>query len=1018
MSVYITKIIAFLNARHAIFRGGRQGQIHSHSWQMQVDIRVKSGTGRVVSFEQLQGIITAELVPYEDKVLNEILPFDTIQPLTENLAIFFFRRIAAAVEKCGVELDKLSLWESPTKGIEISDGRTEYLRLDEDGPGTADARTDRSLAAAEMTAGELQAAAARETAAKKDGTQTDREEKSEESHFFYPRSYYLAAAVILLLAILTVYRRIISAPPELADPWGSDTWGHLFKAEFLYNEIMQGNYFPQLLPAWYNGVQPFRYWAPLPYYCLAFFRFFTGNVFVAGNYFLTVNASCGGISWLGFARRIGMLPALLAGFLWAVWPDNVRVAFSEGNLPRVMAIALLPLLFLIFYSALEKMRWRFVIGAILLVQTVILCHAMLGAVTCLCLFAFSVLLWAFGGCPAAAVRRGGLTLVGGVAGAAWWLLPALQGGIAGSPNTAAGGVEFVPAAMSLNPWLRLSSPETFYWGVSLAVAAACAFRYWRLLVPWMKSLAVLGTGLVLITFPALQGVHRLLPGSGLLWPLRFSTFASFAILAAGFGAFSGRPTKRKGGGSKEYSVALPILALFLLFAADSMISFRLLAVTRERPEAVTLLARDIATTAGWRVGTIDLSRLGSIPSYVLTAGSGREQVFGWAWQGAATAPNIMRLNTAVTSGHYPFLFSRLRYLGATDLLVKDDIVADLADFARSAGEFGYRPVAAYDGISCWRNGVLPYVVIKEDYALAVGRGASNFAMLLPLCEIGHSLQIDDYSLAELQSYPLLVLSGAGWRNRKAAEALALAYAETGGKLIVDLTGFPPDPAARQPAFLGVYGEPVTLTDRITVRGTTGDVPLQPFSPAFREWNCLVPQGLDLVERYFDYHGVRGAVIGSKIVEGIRIHYLGVNLAYHAFLTRDPAARLLLLETLGLPPAATGRMLPLSAYHSSSDGYILQYESGEALEAVIPVAALDGMQAEIDGQPTAYRQFEQLLQLSLPAGKHRISLFFRETPIYWYGKAVSLLTLAVVAIGVVHSRRKMVRPGRSGEIWGG
>lgn len=1018
MKPILMRIVAFLNARHYVANGERRSQIHGHSWQLQADFRVTERQGKHIGFDLLQGIITEVLRLYEDRVLNELPPFDTIQPLTENLAIYFFQQIAAAVGGCGVVLDKLLIWENPSKGIVITDSLTDYLD-----PAGCEDRSESSFRAAELTQAAAEVAAGEEQTAVREERDISDEEQAEKCieagkhEYVYNRSHYLAAAGFLTLCILTAYRRVVFVPPDLAFPWGSDTWGHLLKSEFLFNEISRGVLYPQLFPAWYNGMQPFRYWAPLSYYGIAFFRLITGNIFVAGNYYLAAAAIFGGVSCLGFARRIGMLPALLAGFLWAVWPDNVRVAFSEGNLPRVMTTALLPLLFLLYWSVLEEMRWSSILSTVLLMQAVILSHAMLGAVDCLCLLTFGVLLRAFRGCSPDGLRCGGLALAGGIASSGWWLLPSLQGGLAGMRDAAAGGIQFVPAAVSFNPWLRWSNPETFYWGVSLAVAFTYGLWHWRRQTPWAKSLLVLGAGLVFWTFPSLQAVHRLMPGSSLLWPLRFSTFASFSLLT---GTFAVRPGGKEGqsgsDGGKGITAVSFLVVVFLCLALDSLTSIRLLAVTRPLPESIFRCAKDIAAETGWRVGTIDLSRLGSIPSYLFACEAGREQVFGWAWQGAATAPNIMLLNTAVTAGYYPFLFSRLQYLGATDLVVKDDIVTDPTDFNRAARAGGYRLVGAYNDVSYWRGQTQPYAVIKEYRALALGRYAAIFAMLLPQIDIGCGRRLDDYSLDELQPYPVLVLSGVEWQDRVAAEELVLAYAKAGGRVIVDLTGFPLDPYARQPRFLGVYGEPVTLQEKVSIHSRTEEIPLQPFAPSFSLWKCSMPQGLDKIDRYIDYYGVKGAVSGFKTVAGVKILFLGGNLAYHAFLTRDPAAVALLQEIVALPAAAEStRFLPFEAYQATSVGYIMQCVSREAADVVIPVAALDGMQVYVDGQPAAYRCFEQQILLPLSSGAHRIDLFLRETPVYRYGKWGTLLTLLGILL-CAHIFRKKPPPERGERIW--
>ena len=44
-------------------------------------------------------------------------------------------------------------------------------------------------------------------------------------------------------------------------PTGFDVFGHLFKSNLLYENIKEGNLYPLYTNLWYNGLQPFRYWA-------------------------------------------------------------------------------------------------------------------------------------------------------------------------------------------------------------------------------------------------------------------------------------------------------------------------------------------------------------------------------------------------------------------------------------------------------------------------------------------------------------------------------------------------------------------------------------------------------------------------------------------------------------------------------------------------------------------------------------------------------------------------------------
>jgi hypothetical protein len=265
-------------------------------------------------------------------------------------------------------------------------------------------------------------------------------------------------------------------------------------------------------------------------------------------------------------------------------------------------------------------------------------------------------------------------------------------------------------------------------------------------------------------------------------------------------------------------------------------------------------------------------------------------------------------------------------------------------------------------------------------------------------EIGRSWNIDDFNLEELKKYPLVVITGAHWKSKDRAEKLIVDYARSGGRVIVDFTGFPVDVLSKQPLFLDVYGEPVTLRTRLSISGGDETISLKPFAQEFELWKCYIPQKLDGMEYGFDYYGSKAAILGYRDIGGARVWFLGGNPIYHAFLTGDPTARELLRQFLRLPPGEKlPEVIPLDEYQTTEQGYAMSYSLPSSREVVIPVAALDGYQVRVDGKPVAYRTFENLICLNLPAGDHRISIELEATPVYQLGQRISLLSLILIAL---------------------
>lgn len=584
-SVYSMKLVGFVNARHFVVFGGKAGSIHAHSWQVQTEVDIPREIGDTIEFTRVSRAVAAALEPYENTILNHVHPFDIIQPTTENIAMYFFNRVDEHLAELDLKLYQLSLWETPTRGIQVNNHN---LDLDEQiaaGFNTREENLAYQEAAAQaepdfagLDERDREAAENKELLAKEPPVVFAGSLKGP-----YSLRQYFGVAVLVLFFSLVLYQHILWPPVEQRFPWGSDSWGHLYKAEMLYEQMQAGNYYPQFTEYWYNGVQPFRYWAPLPYYALAGLRALSGDIFIAGNLFIYLCALLGALSWLMLSRRMGLWPAVMAALIWLLWQDNVRVAFSEGNLPRVLATALLPLLFALFLHILTRRRsYGAIIALIIGVQLVLLCHAMIAAVYCLGLALFAFFLWVFQGCSIKDVARGILVLFAGILSSSWWFLPSLSGGITGIDAQAVKEVvQFVPAHISFSPLYRFKNVETFYWGISLLILLLSTFITWKAKPAWAKSLAITGFILLVITFPLLRPIYISLPLSHLLWPLRFSSFAALAILAAGF-AFE-LPDKRPGWLGSPTRLGYLLLIFLIILSADCLFSFRLLAHGGTKP---------------------------------------------------------------------------------------------------------------------------------------------------------------------------------------------------------------------------------------------------------------------------------------------------------------------------------------------------------------------------------------------------------------------------------------------------
>jgi uncharacterized membrane protein len=342
------------------------------------------------------------------------------------------------------------------------------------------------------------------------------------------------------------------------------------------------------------------------------------------------------------------------------------------------------------------------------------------------------------------------------------------------------------------------------------------------------------------------------------------------------------------------------------------------------------------------------------------------------------------------------------------LVVKNDVLKNPVAFYKSADEAGYSLLEAIDGMSIWHSVDYPYIIEKKPVALVIGRNAGTITLQFPEAEMGSSYNVDEYTIEELKQYPMVILSGSSWRSKANAEELIKKYVDSGGKVVIELAGMPQNVLAKQPEFLGVYGESVSMRGQISLNRQGEDIFLQPFSNKAPEWQAYVPMGLDQVDISFSYYGNKAPVYGYKIVNGKKVSFLGFNIPYHSFLTYDQAAMNLLKEIFGLQTNyKRAQIVPLKDYQAGNKGYTLTYELDREIDAVIPIAVLDGIQVLLDGKPYSISKYENLIQMKLPAGNHKIEIMFERTDVYKWGMGLSILcAIALMSIlAFFHKRKK-------------
>ena len=116
----------YLNANHFIVIDGQEGQRHPHTWEFMVNIAIDRR--EFVQFNDYEKAIERYFEKYQNRVMNEVPPFDRIVPTLENMAEYFVNEIKEIVQKLGGQLMQLECSETPTRSYVISlENQKDYM---------------------------------------------------------------------------------------------------------------------------------------------------------------------------------------------------------------------------------------------------------------------------------------------------------------------------------------------------------------------------------------------------------------------------------------------------------------------------------------------------------------------------------------------------------------------------------------------------------------------------------------------------------------------------------------------------------------------------------------------------------------------------------------------------------------------------------------------------------------------------------------------------------------------------
>jgi len=123
--MYKISVESHFDAAHAL-RGykGKCEALHGHRFRVVVKVSALKldDIGLAYDFVELKAKLKAILERFDHTTLNNIPPFDKINPSSENIASAIYNELKTALKAAPVELNAVEVWESPESGVEYREG--------------------------------------------------------------------------------------------------------------------------------------------------------------------------------------------------------------------------------------------------------------------------------------------------------------------------------------------------------------------------------------------------------------------------------------------------------------------------------------------------------------------------------------------------------------------------------------------------------------------------------------------------------------------------------------------------------------------------------------------------------------------------------------------------------------------------------------------------------------------------------------------------------------------------------
>ncbi len=119
---YTLKILADFSCARTL-RGYLGEGVHTHDWKVEVEVDADhlDEVGMGVDFKVIRNATQTLSGTLDKCYLNDIEPFDEINPTTENIAAYFYHNLSRTLNRAHIRVSAVTLWETERACVRYTD---------------------------------------------------------------------------------------------------------------------------------------------------------------------------------------------------------------------------------------------------------------------------------------------------------------------------------------------------------------------------------------------------------------------------------------------------------------------------------------------------------------------------------------------------------------------------------------------------------------------------------------------------------------------------------------------------------------------------------------------------------------------------------------------------------------------------------------------------------------------------------------------------------------------------------